>query len=176
MKASIDVKETSPGSLQFDDQAIQGDEDVANLTNLSEKDKKKEVAKKEKEDERSKRKGKGKRADVKADKKPVGSSKKSKGAVVTVSEETQSAGDDSLGNNRVALSTGSLKRDAAFVGLSISRMQLDITGKLRDCVRDAFNVDKFFFKGSFLSVEDHYAKISEFPMKWLELKAFIEKI
>ena len=181
LKASIDAKETGPRSHQSDDQAIQLDEDVADLTILSEKDKKKEDAKKgkerkkkEKEGERSKGKGKGKRADVKAGKKTVGSSKKSKDAVVSESEET--ASDDSLGNNRVALSTGSLKRDAAFAGLSISRMQLDVTGKLRDCVRDAFNVDEFFFKGSFLSVEDHYVKVGEYPSKWLELKAFIEKV
>ena len=176
------MEEIGPGSLQSDDQAIHGNEDVADLTNLSEKDKKKEDAKKEKEkkkemeDERSKGKGKGKHTNVKANKKPVGSSKKLKDAVVMVSEETQSAGDDSLKNNRVALSTGSLKRDAAVAGLSISRMQLDITRNLRDCIRDAFNVDEFFFKGSFLSVEDHYAKVGEFPTKWLELKAFIEKV
>ena len=141
MKASIDAKDTSPGSLPTDDQANKGDEDDADLANLSEKDKKKEDArkekekkKKEKEDECSKGKGKGKRVDVKVGKKPMSSSKKLKDAVVTVSEETQSACEDLLGNNRVALSTGSLKRDAAFAGFSISRMQLDITGKLRDCI------------------------------------------
>ena len=113
---------------------------------------------------------------MKVRKKPAGSSKKSKDAIVTVSEETQSASEDLLGNNRVALSTGSLKRDAVFTELSISRMQLDIIGKLRDCVWDAFNVDEFFFKGYFLSIEDHYAKVGKFPTKWLELKAFIEKV
>ena len=170
MKASIDAKDTSPSSLPTDDQANKGDEDDVDLTNLSEKNKKKEDArkkkkkkKKEREDERSKRKGKGKHADVKAGKKPVGSSKKSKDAVVTVSEETQSVVVDSLRNNRIALSTRSLKKDAAFTRLSILRMQLDITRKLRDCVRDAFNVVKFFIRGSFLSIEDHYTKVASFP-------------
>ena len=152
---------------------------------LSEKDKKKEDArivrekkKKEKEEERSK--GKGKRPDSKgkgkAGKKQEGSSKKSKDDAETLSEESGSSGDDSPPIQPGAMSTGSLKRDAAFAGLSISRMQPDIAGKLKDCVVDSINVDEFFFKGSFLSVESHYAKHNSFPKEWLELKAFLHKV
>jgi hypothetical protein len=55
-------------------------------------------------------------------------------------------------------------------------MQLDIFGKMKDCVRDALNVDEFFFRGSFLSVEDHHAKHKEYPREGLELIAFLEKV
>ena len=152
---------------------------------MSEKDKKKEDAriarenekekkKKEKEDEHSKEKAK--RSNVKPGKKLEGSSKKSKDAGVTLSAGAISAGDNTPEINPVTLSTGSLKRDATFARLSISRMQLDITRKLKDCVRDALNVNKFFFRGSFLSVEDQHLKHNEYPKEWLELIAFIKKV
>ena len=179
VKASIDAKEPPPGSLPTDDQADIGDEEEANLANLSAKDRKKEEAriereknKKEKEDKKGKGKGKG--TNEKDGRKTTASSKKEN--VVALSEETQSAGEGSLGNQRAAMSTGSLKRDAEFAGLSMSRMQLDISGNLKDCVRDSLNVDEFFFRGSFLSVEDHFKKVGEFSKEWLELKAFIEKV
>jgi hypothetical protein len=47
---------------------------------------------------------------------------------------------------------------------------------LTSCVRDALNVDEFFFRGSFLSVEDHHAKHKEYPREGLELIAFLEKV
>ena len=152
---------------------------------MSEKDKKKEDAKrvhekekekkkKEREDEHSKEKAK--RIDVKAGKKSEGSSKKLKDASVMLSAGTISASDDTPRINPITLSTRSLKREAAFVGLSISRMQLDITRKMKDYVRDALNVDKFFFRDSFLIVEDHHAKHNQYPREWIELMAFIEKI
>ena len=185
MKASIDAKDIASGFHPTAEQAHKGDEDDADLAKLSEKDKKKEDAKivREKEKEKKKKerveerpKGKDKHADVKARKKLEGSSKKSKDTVVTLSTKSESSGDDTLGIHPIALSTGSLKRGAAFTRLSISKMQLDIIGKLKDCVGDLLNVDKFFIRGIFLSVEDHYAKHNDFPMEWLELKAFIEKV
>jgi hypothetical protein len=180
LKVSIDAKDTASGSLPTDEQADKGDDDDDDLAKMSEKDKKKEDArrahekekeekKKEREDERAKEKAKC--IDAKAWKKPEGSLKKSKDVGVTLS-----AGDDTPRINPVTLSTGSLKRDAAFAGLSVSRMQLDISGKMKDCVRDALNVDEFFFRGSFLSVEDHHAKHKEYPREWLELIAFLEKV
>jgi hypothetical protein len=112
LKASIDAKDTTSGSLPTNEQADKGDDDDADLAKMSEKDRKKEDArrahekekekkKKEREDERAKEKAK--RADVKAGKKPEGSSKKSKDVGVTLS-----AGDDTPGINPVTLSTGSL--------------------------------------------------------------------
>jgi hypothetical protein len=186
LKASIDAKDTASGSLPSDEQADKGNDDDADLAKMSEKDRKKEDTrrahekekekkKKEREDECAKEKAKC--ADVKAGKKPEGSSKKSKDAGVMLSAgATLSASDDTHGINLVTLSTGSLKRDAAFVGLSISRMQFDISKKMKDCVRDALNVDEFFFRGSFLSIEDHHAKHNKYPREWLELIAFLEKV
>jgi hypothetical protein len=188
LKAIIDVKDTTLESFPTDEQVDKGNDDDVDLAKMSKKDKKKEDARraheKEKEKEKKKKeredecaKEKAQRADVKAGKKPKGSSKKSKDADVTLSAGTTlSAGDDTPRINPVTLSIGSLKRDATFAGLSISRMQLDISGKMKDCVRDALNVDEFFFRGSFLSVKDHHAKHNEYPMEWLELIAFLEKV
>ena len=182
LKASIDAKDTTSRSHPIAEQAHKGDEDDADLAKLSEKDKKKEDARivrekgKEKKKKKERPKGKGKRADGKAGKKPEGSSRKLKDGAMTLSLESESSGDDTPGVHPVAMSTGSLKRDAAFAGFSISRMQLDITGKLKDCYGDSMNVDEFFFKGSFLSVDDHFAKHNDFSKEWLELKAFLEKV
>ena len=185
MKASIDTKGTISRSHPTVEQAYKGNEDDADLAKLSEKDKKKEDARiaREKEKEKKKKervegrsKGKGKCADVKAGKKLEGSSKKLKNTIVMLSAKLESSGDDLPKILLVALSTRSLKRNAAFTGLSILRMQLDIIRKLKDCVGDSLNVDEFFFRGSFLSIEDHYAKHNNFPKEWLELKAFIEKV
>ena len=189
LKASIDAKDTTSGSHPAAEEAGKGAEDDADIVVLSDKDKKKEDAriarekkKKEKEEERSKGKGKlpdskGKgKGKGKAGKKKEESSRKSKDDVETLSEDSGSSSDDSPGTQAGAMSTGSLKRDAAFAGLSISRMQPDIAGKLKDCVGASINVDEFFFKGSFLSVESHYAEHNTFPKEWLELKAFLEKV
>ena len=185
MKASIDAKDIALDSLPTDELVDKGNDDDTDLAKMSEKDRKKEDAriarekekekkKKKREDERSKEKAEC--ADVKVGKKLEGSSKKSKDAVVTLSTSTISVSDDTPEINPVTLSSGTLKRNAAFARLSISRMQLNITRKLKDCIRDALNVDEFFFKDSFLSAEDHHVKYNKYSRECLELIAFIEKV
>lgn len=118
-----------------------------------------------------------KRLDAKALKKAEGSSRKVPDVVETLSADTMSEGNETVGINPVqTISTGSLKRDAAFAGLSISRMQLDVTGRLSSSGGQLLNVDEFFFRGSLLSNDDHYAQHKEFPKEWQQLVSFIDKV
>lgn len=174
LKASIEAKDTASGSLPADEDADDDDE----------KDKKKEDAKKakgrgkkkkDKKDEGSKEKAK--RPDAKAGKKAEGSSKKVQDHVETVSDDTMSEGNETVGHHPVqTVSTGSLKRDAAFAGLSLSKMQPDFTGRLSSSGGQFLNVDEFFFRGSLLSNDDHYLEHKEFPKEWKQLVSFIERV
>jgi hypothetical protein len=56
LKASIDAKDTAKGSLPTNEQADKGDDDDADLAKMSEKDRKKEDARKAHEKEKEKKK------------------------------------------------------------------------------------------------------------------------
>jgi hypothetical protein len=125
LKASIDAKGTASGSIPTDEQANKGDNDEADLAQMSEKDRKKEGAKrlkKKKDAECSK--DKARKDAMKAGKKPEGSSKKSKDA-----DAVPSVGDQVLEINPTSVSSGSLKR---IVGLLISRLDLGISRTLKN--------------------------------------------
>jgi hypothetical protein len=128
LKASIDAKDTASGSIPTNEQADKGDDVEAVLAKMSEKDRKKEDArrlKKEKDAEHTKEKAR--KNAVKAGKKPEGSSKKSKDA-----DAVPSVGDQVLEINPTSVSSGSLKRSATFAGLSISRLDLGISRTLKN--------------------------------------------
>jgi hypothetical protein len=112
-----------------------------------------------------------KKASMKAGKKPEGSSQKSKDA-----DAAKSPGDIVPESTPTTLSSGSLKRNATFAGLSISRMQLGTTGSLKDYATDSLLVDEFFFHGSFLTAEAYYAENKVYPKEWDELMAFLQKV
>jgi hypothetical protein len=172
LKASIDAKDTASGSIPTNEQADKGDDDEADLAKMSEKNRKKEDArrlKKEKDVERAKEKAK--KDAVKAGKKPEGSSKKSKDA-----DAVPSAGNQVLKINPMSISSGSLKRSATFAGLSISRLDLGISRTLKNFHQGGLMVNKFFFHGSFLSAEAHKVKQMEYSMQWHDLTAFLEKV
>jgi hypothetical protein len=172
LKASIDAKDTASGSIPTGEQADKGNNDETDLAKMSEKDRKKEDArrlKKEKDAERAKEKARKDAA--KAGKKPDGSSKKSKDADVV-----PSVGDQVLEINPTSVFSGSLKRNASFAGLSISRLDLGISGTLKNFHQGGLMVDEFFFHGSFLSAEAHKAKQIEYPKQWHDLTAFLEKV
>jgi hypothetical protein len=120
LKASIDAKDTASGSIPTNEQADKGDDDEADLAKMSEKDRKKE-------DARRLKKEKDRKNAVKAGKKPEGSSKKSKDA-----DAVPSVGDQVLEINPTSVSSGSLKRSATFAGLSISRLDLGISRTLKN--------------------------------------------
>jgi hypothetical protein len=150
LKASIDAKDTASGSIPTGEQADKGNNDETDLAKMSEKDRKKEDARR---------------------KKPDGSSKKSKDADVV-----PSVGDQVLEINPTSVFSGSLKRNASFAGLSISRLDLGISGTLKNFHQGGLMVDEFFFHGSFLSAEAHKAKQIEYPKQWHDLTAFLEKV
>jgi hypothetical protein len=58
----------------------------------------------------------------------------------------------------------------------MSRLELGISGTLKECAQDGLKVDEFFLHGSFLSVEAHNAKHNEYPKQWHDLIAFLEKV
>jgi hypothetical protein len=142
---------------------------------MSEKDRKKEDARRLHEAEKQKKKkdkeAKRPKEKAKKGKKPEGSSKKSKDA-----NAAPSVGDQVLEINPTSVSSGSLKRSATFVGLSMSRLDLGILGTLKNFHQDGLMVDEFFFHGSFLSAEAHKAKQMEYPKQWHDLNAFLEKV
>jgi hypothetical protein len=176
LKASIEAKDTASGSLPADEDADDDDEkDKKKEDAKKAKGKGKEKKKKDKKDEGSKEKTK--RPVAKAGKKAEGSSKKVQDQVETVSDDTMSEGNETVGHHPVqTVSTGSLKRDAAFAGLSLSRMQPDFTGRLSSSGGQFLNVDEFFFRGSLLSNDDHYLEHKEFPKEWKQLVSFIERV
>jgi hypothetical protein len=136
LKASIDAKDIASGSLPTDEQADKGDDDEADLAKMSEKDRKKEVARRlhEKEKEKKKKhkeaehaKEKERKDAVRVGKKPEGSSKKSKDA-----DAAPSVGEQVLEIIPTSFSNGSLKKSATFAGLSMSRLEFGISGILKD--------------------------------------------
>jgi hypothetical protein len=168
LKAAIDAKDSASGSAPATEEVDKGSDDG----DLSEKERKKEIARRALEkDKEKKKKEKAKKASVKAGKKPKGSSRKSKDA-----DAAKSAGDIVPESAPTTLSSGSLKRNATFAGLSMSRMQLGTTGSLKDCATDLLLVDEFFFHGSFLTAEAYYAENKVYPKEWVELMAFLQKV
>jgi hypothetical protein len=118
LKAEIDAEDSASGSAPATEEANKDNDDDGELANMSVKERKKEIARralgKEKE---KKKKEKAKKALVKAGKKPEGSSRKSKDA-----DAAKSAGDIVPESTPTTLLSGSLKRNATFAGLSISKM------------------------------------------------------
>jgi hypothetical protein len=172
LKVAIDAKDSTSGSAPATEDADKGSDDDGDLANMSEKERKKEIARRALEkDKEKKKKEKAKKASVKAGKKPEGSSRKSKDA-----DAAKSAGDIVPESTPTTLSSGSLKRNATFAGLSMSRMQLGTTRSLKDCATDLLFVDEFFFHGSFLTAEAYYAENKVYPKEWDELMAFLQKV
>jgi hypothetical protein len=118
LKAAIDAKDSASGSAPAAEEADKDSEDDGELANMSEKERKKEIARRALEKKKEKKnKEKAKKASVKARKKPEGSSRKSKDA-----DAAKSTGDIVPESTPTTLSSGSLKRNATFAGLSMSRM------------------------------------------------------
>jgi hypothetical protein len=180
LKAAVDAKDSASGFAPTTEEADKGQDDAAELVNMSEKERKKEIArrvleiekeKKNKKKEEEQAKEKANKASVKAGKKPAGSSRKSKDA-----DAAKSAGGEVPETNPTTVSSGLLKRNATFAGLSMSRLQLGTTGTMKDSVPDLLLVQEFFFHGSFLTVEAHYGLHNVYSKEWLELMAFLEKV
>jgi hypothetical protein len=68
------------------------------------------------------------------------------------------------------------KRDASVAQLSMSRLHQITSPALMDSAGGALHVQEFHFSGSLLSTDAYFMEHNAFPKKWMDMKAFLEKV